>query len=63
MVGTDPATATLGPTPCRIAANAEGRSLAAPQARPEWIPTAAYRSAYVAPMMAAAAPPADKPAT
>ena len=26
------------------------------------MPTAAYRSAYVAPMMAAAAPPADRPA-
>ena len=49
--------------PCRIAVSAEGRSLAAPQARPEWTPAAAYRSGYVAPMMAAAAPPADRPAT
>ena len=49
------------PPPCRMATNAEGRSLAAPQARPECMPTAAYRSACVAPMMAAAAPPADRP--
>jgi hypothetical protein len=27
--------------PCRIAANADGRSLAAPQGRPEWTPTIA----------------------
>src|SRR6202051_435229 len=51
------------PFPCRIAANAEGRSLAAPQARPECMPTAAYRSTYVAPMMGTAAPPAARPAT
>jgi hypothetical protein len=29
-----------------MATNAEGRSLAAPQARPEWIPTAAHRSVF-----------------
>jgi hypothetical protein len=59
MVGTDgPPSAILDPPPCRMATNAEGRSLAAPQARPEWIPTAAYRSGWVAAMMAAAAPPA-----
>jgi hypothetical protein len=45
MVGTgDPASATASaPPPRRIAMNAEARSLAAPQARPEWMPTAAYR--------------------
>ena len=36
--------------------------MAAPQARPECTPTAAYRSLYVAPMIAAAAAPADSPA-
>jgi hypothetical protein len=36
-----------------------GGKIACPQqARPEWISTAAYRSAWVAAMMAAAAPPA-----
>src|ERR1700733_11528534 len=52
----------FGP-PCRIATIAEGRSVAAPQARPECMPTDAYRSGYFAPMTAAAAPPADRPAT
>jgi hypothetical protein len=51
------------PLPCRIAINAEGRSLAAPQARPECMPIAAYKSLYVAPMIAAAAAPAESPPT
>src|SRR3954453_22690484 len=64
MVGTDAPAVPIGPAlPCRIAANADGRSLAAPPARREGMPTAAYRWGYVAPMMAAAAPPADRPAT
>ena len=32
------------PAPCRMAAKAEGMSRAAPQARPECTPAAAYRS-------------------
>src|ERR1700749_2133230 len=51
-----------GDFPIRIAIIAEARSRAAPQGNPEWTPIAAYRSGYVAPKTAAAAPPAERPA-
>jgi hypothetical protein len=52
-----------GDPPCRIAMKAEGKSFAAPHASPEWTQIAAYRSGYAKPIIAAAAPPADSPAT
>src|SRR5258707_508169 len=46
-------TLSSDPPPSRIATNAEGRSMAAPQARPECTPVAAYRSLDGCPMIAA----------
>src|ERR1700738_997178 len=54
-------TLSSDPPPCRMATNAEGRSMAAPQARPECTPIAAYRSLYVAPRLATQALGGDRP--
>ena len=60
-VGPEPLGRVVPPPP--IAAKADGMSLAAPHANPEWTPTAANMSGYVAALIAAAAPPAERPAT
>ena len=47
----------------RMAASADCALFAPPTGRPECTPTAANSSGYTAPITAAAAPPADSPAT